>query len=189
MHPTEAVWARRRAEHVEEVRRAVRRHRGPVAVSHESAALLFGLPVYAHPDKAQLTRATGSRRTGRVHVSIAELPAEQLRVRDGVVITSPARTVVDIARARGLLAGLVTADAALRAGTPRKALHAVLASMPRWPGIGAAQRVAEHAHGSAESPLESVVRGRILDLGLPLPQLQHPIYADDGGLIARVDFY
>src|SRR5206468_4874942 len=96
---------------------------------------------------------------------------------------------VDIVRARGLLAGLVTADAALRADTSRGELYAVLESMSRWPGAGAARSVVEHADARSESPLESVVRSRIIALQLPAPQLQKPIYADDGWLVARVDFY
>ncbi|MDQ1699666.1 MAG: hypothetical protein QOG34_1529, partial [Frankiaceae bacterium] len=108
---------------------------------------------------------------------------------DGLLVTAPARTTVDIARARGFLPGLVTADAALRVGVPRSDLHAALASMPRWPGCTQARAIVRHAHGASESPLESVVRARLIGLGLPLPRLQQPIYADDGGLIARVDFY
>ena len=189
VHPSLAEWERRRAEHLAEVRRAVGRHRGTVAVSHESAALLLSLPVYAHPPKAQLTRTSGSRRAGRVHVAIADLPDDHLRVSDGLVLTSPARTAVDIARARGFIAGLVTSDAVLRAGTSRADLHDVLACMPRWPGSSSARHVVNHANGCAESPLESVVRARIVDLRLPMPTLQKPIYADDGWLIARADFY
>lgn len=160
-----------------------------MAVSHESAALLLGFPVYSHPDKARLTRASGSRRAGRVHVAVAELPAQHLLRCGELVVTSPARTAVDIARAGGFLAGLVTADAVLRAGTARTELHAALDSMPRWPGASAARRVVERADALSESPLETVVRARILNLGLPTPQLQKAIYAEDGWLIARVDFY
>jgi len=61
--------------------------------------------------------------------------------------------------------------------------------MPRWPGTKIAQAVVRHANGCAESPLESVIRARIVDLALPVPQLQRPLYTDDGWPVARVDFY
>jgi hypothetical protein len=183
------MWERRRAEHLEEVRRAIGRHHGPVAASHESAAVALGLPVYRHPAKAHLTRPAGSRRVGRVVVAIADLPARHVRMHRELAVTSPARTSVDIARARSFIAGLVTADAVLRTGTSRAELGDVLALMPRWPGIVSARRVVDHADALSESPLESVVRARIIELRLPLPSLQKRLYADDGWLIARVDFY
>ena len=131
--------------------------------------MLLGLPVYVHPSKAQLTRPAGSRRSGRVNVAVAELPADHLYQCQPLPVTSPSRTAIDIARARGFLAGLVTADAALRARTSPAELRAVLACMPRWPGAAAARLVADCADARSESPLESIVRARILQLNLPVP--------------------
>jgi hypothetical protein len=80
---------------------------------------------------------------------------------------------------------LVTADAALRRGLRHEQLVAVLAQMPRWPGVVAAAEVLRWADGRAESAAESVARARFILLGLPVPQLQVWLSADGG---RRVDF-
>src|SRR3954452_9027050 len=108
MHPSDERYARLRAAHVAEVRRALRRHAGLCAASHESAAIIRGLPVYAIPAKAQLTRLEGHRRNGRVRAVAAELSLDEVRVVDGIPVTSLARTAVDVARARPFVPALVT---------------------------------------------------------------------------------
>lgn len=180
----EAAFAAARQAHLSVAVRALRRHRGQCALSHETAAIALGLPTYRLPVKATLTRTTGSRRsTGRTDVAVAALPLEQVLLVNGVPVTSMARTVIDIARRRPFLEALVTADAALRRGLPQRQLVDVLAQMPRWPGAAAAAEVVRWADGHAESPAESVVRARFILLGLPIPRLQ--VWVDDH---RRVDF-
>jgi hypothetical protein len=147
------------------------------------------LPVYRVPAKVWLTRAEGSRRTaGRTEVSVAALPeghVVRVPALGDVLLTSMARTVIDIARRRPFLEALVTADAALRRGLARERLAEVLAQMPRWQGVPAAAEVVRWADGRAESAAESVVRARFILLRLPIPQLQVRVQADGG---RRVDF-
>src|SRR5207248_1080239 len=52
------------------------------------------------------------------------------------------------------------------------------------PGTPAARSVLRHADRLAESPLESVVRGRCVLLELPMPRLQ--VWVDD---FTRADFF
>jgi hypothetical protein len=61
--------------------------------------------------------------------------------------------------------------------------------MVRWSGIRAARRVVEFLDVRSESPGESASRVRLMEEGLPPPELQHEIFGPDGRLIARVDFY
>jgi hypothetical protein len=91
----------------------------------------------------------------------------------GVPVFSIERTIVDLARERGVRDGLVAADAALRERlTTRDQLEQTLALQRGWPGVRAARRVVELADGRAESPLESISRLCLLDGGLPSPDLQ-----------------
>lgn len=159
-------------------------------VSHASAALLHGLPLLFVPDRPCLTAAhdhAGSVPAVHLHRSRVA-PRERLRL-GPVRACSPARAAVDIAREAGVAAGLVVADAALAVGLAGvNDLLLGAARSTRRPRVGAARFVAEFADGLAESPLESVSRLRIAEVGLPAPLLQREIWID-GQFVRRVDFY
>jgi hypothetical protein len=160
------------------------------AASHMSAAVLAGLPVLSVPERACVTVAP--RYTGDAHG--AHLHRAEFR-RDGHLCdswprrTSVARTVADVARERGLAAGLVAADAALHRRLLSGAeLRDVIADCAKWPGIRRARAVAALADELSESPLESVSRLEISRLDLPMPTLQAEIYDLDGRFLGRSDF-
>lgn len=160
-------------------------------LSHCSAAVLHGLPLWSVPlDRVHVTRA---RRTGGRIGRIAHLHTAPLDVADAVevdefAVTSVARTVVDLARTTSFEAGVVVADAALRAGlVDREGLAASLRQAARWRGVATARRVVEFADGRSESVGESRSRVGIARAGLPPPQLQWEV-RQAGVLIARVDF-
>ena len=159
-------------------------------VSHEVAALLHGLPLLRPPQEAAVTLPRSVRtplRAGELRVHAAGLPRWHVTTVDGIPVTSPARTVVDLARWLGTRPGLVTADAALRAGAATAAqLVGVLVDCRGWPGMRMARRVVDFADGAAESPLESVCRLAFHQQGLPPPTLQ--AWIRDGDWAARVDF-
>jgi hypothetical protein len=117
------------------------------------------------------------------------LPAHHLDVVNGVVVTSIARTLMDIARATSLSAGVVPIDAALHDGlVSTDELWACARDCWNWPGIRRAQRALRYADGRAESPLESVSRLVITWLRLPEPEPQVSITDGLGRLVGRVDF-
>jgi hypothetical protein len=94
-------------------------------------------------------------------------------VHRGVQLTTPERTVIDIARNRPFRAGVVAADAALRGRhCTREQLLAIVDSCRRWPGLVRAKRVARFADSRAGSPLESISRVAFHEYGLPSPILQ-----------------
>lgn len=80
--------------------------------------------------------------------------------------TSPARTVVDLARLHGFVRGLVAADSYLACGYERAALDAVAARLKGSRGIGQARQVIEAAIGVSESPYESLARGLLIHSGM-----------------------
>lgn len=90
--------------------------RSGATVSHESAAILHGLPVLQRPRAPTLTITSGrSGTTNGAELHRASLPLAQIQSWHGCPVTSVARTVIDIAR-RDREAGLVVADAALNEG-------------------------------------------------------------------------
>jgi hypothetical protein len=165
---------------------------GPHAtVSHESAAYLHSIDLLGAPDVATLTCLPPHNwhaRTG-IRLHVADIPAEHRTVTARLPVTTPARTVVDLARTLSFRAGVVTADSALRRKLATKAeLTAVLAGCNGWQGARRAAAVIQFADARAESPLESIARVSFADTGLPAPELQVWL----GGTVepvGRVDFY
>jgi very-short-patch-repair endonuclease len=153
-------------------------------ISHESAAILHGLPILWSSELPVLIAP--ARSGGRNQVSLHLTALEESERDDwyGAPVTSVARTVVDIARSKGRSAGLVTADAALREGlTTLEMLGDAVRAATGRPGNVAARWVSEVADPLSESPLESLTRAAILMSGLSKPQLQ--VWIPSAG--ARVD--
>jgi len=162
----------------------------PAALSHASAAIALGLPVWgAGLDSVHVTRAGRSqsrREAGVVHHN-GVLPADQVVEVGGLRVTRVDRTVLDLARLAGFEAGVVTADAALHSKLVTVENLRVLAIAQRdWPGSRVASRVLAFADGLAESVGESRTRVLFHDQGLPKPRLQVEIRSR-GRLLGRVD--
>ncbi len=172
----------------------IRRNPGLVA-SHESAAYLHGidllLPAGRQVPLITLTRRPKEPSRGLVHgtlVRVATLPDDQVTTAFGVPVTTVARTVMDIARASGFMAGVVAADCALHSHVVVKVEFAIiLKECGQWPGVVRARQVIDFADGRAESALESVARVRFAQSGIPPPDLQVNIRGKQG-FIGRVDF-
>ncbi len=107
---------------------------------------------------------------------------------DGLVITSLARTAVDLARTLPYDQAVAVADGSLRAGADLGDLAECLEQAQRWHGSGQARRAIAVADGRSESVGESFSRIRISSAGLPEPVLQLEVFDDRGALIGRCDF-
>jgi len=119
----------------------------------------------------------------------AELRPADVTTRHGVPLTTPARTVVDVARTSPFMDGVVVADSAIHQLLASKSnLGRTLADRERWPGSDRARRARSFASGRAESVLESCARVLFREHGLPPPELQVILYGTDGGFVGRVDF-
>lgn len=148
-------------------------------LSHASAAALHGLPLWGVPlTRAHLTRGgvAGGRRSAHLHVHRAPLAPEDVVEVDGVRVTGPARTVVDLARTLPFTQAVSVADAAMHAElVGPEALAEALARGGRRRGGPAARRVLAFADGRAYGPGESRSRVAMHRAGLPEPVLQHEI--------------
>ncbi|MEJ8279907.1 hypothetical protein [Pseudonocardia spirodelae] len=162
-------------------------------VSGVSAAVLHGLPVWGVDlSRVQVTRDRGSGGRGgrRLVLRVGPLPDDDVVVVDGVATTSPARTVVDVARTVPFEAAVVVADAALhRHLTTREQLDAAVYDACGRHGIGRARAVVAFADPRPDGPGESRSRVRMQELHVVRPVLQHPVTDRDGRAIGTVDFW
>lgn len=153
-------------------------------ISHESSAIVRGLPVLVTPPLPILTAPGRSGSRSQLQLHLTSLDPYEYDSWYGAAVTSVSRSVVDIARSSGHAAGLITADAALREGlTTTDSLVESVGSAIGRPGNVTARWVVENADSLSESPLESLARAVLLISGLPKPQLQVWIPEAD----ARVD--
>jgi hypothetical protein len=165
------------AAHLTQAAAALVNLHGDPVVSYESAAIFWGLPVLGPTTVVHASRTRRCQGTTRSYPGLvlhhAGLPEHHRAEVRGCPVTSPARTVIDIARARPFRAGVVVADAALRYKLcSTEDLMQVARECAAWPGVRRARRVAEFADGRSASPLESISRVAFLDRGLPAPLLQ-----------------
>jgi hypothetical protein len=164
----------------------------PGVVSHVSAAVLHGLPIWNVPlGRVHLTRQASASGSGsrRVHQHVGRLPDDEVIALDGMAVTDLARTAVDVARTLPFEQAVVIVDAALATKkTTRDDLTDCLARMGAVPGVRHAARVVAFADRRSESVGESRSRVLLKRLGLPAPDLQVRLRRADGSEVARCDF-
>ncbi|BCK54339.1 hypothetical protein [Nocardia wallacei] len=160
-------------------------------VSHQSAAVIYGAPVWvALLGRIEVTR---NRRNGgriRPDMKVHCAPVDTVAELDGFVLTTPARTIVDVARTAPFEAAVVVGDALAREyGVTHGDLNAELELAHRRHGVAAARRVVDFLDPHSESVGESRSRVMLRRLGLPRPWSQGDVYGGAGRVLGRVDFY
>ncbi len=165
--------------------------KAPHVLSHDSAALMLGMPVLlGEPELVHVTRwlVLGGRTTTGVKHHRAPMAPCQIEEVDDIPVLDAARTAVDIAREHGERHGLVACDSALRRGVPRAGLWAAVAPMVCWPGVTVVRRCIELADAGAESVGESLLRLMVLGLGIGEVQTQFGLrgHGRDGWCDLRV---
>jgi hypothetical protein len=160
--------------------------RPTAALSHESAARLWGFPVRKQLlGPVRLTDPTLSRQARGYRVTQAPLRTGEVMRSGSLRLTAPSRTLLDCARQWDVDDAVVALDAGLLAGrVTAQDLTDGVAALRSWPGARRAARAVTLADGRAESPLETRCRLRIVGAGLPRPQLQTEIHA--GGRLGGV---
>ncbi|MET9326386.1 type IV toxin-antitoxin system AbiEi family antitoxin domain-containing protein [Tsukamurella sp. NPDC003166] len=170
-------------------------------VSHESAAVLHGIP-FLRPDREYvhftIDRKSGGWKRRAQHVHARPLPAGQITVLDGVRVTSRCRTAVDTAMSGGLERGVCAFDAVRfvpRYPTPDDPEPIPLAELEQCLGYLAHCRGAAIARESlglsvtcSGSPGESLSRMQILSARLPTPRLQTPFVLEEELFFADFDW-
>lgn len=167
-------------------------------LSHHSAAALHGLPVVdAWPDRAETTVLGGSALTSSATLRRHRVvrPPETVLI-DGILVTSLAQTVVDLATELPFPAAVAAGDAALgmlerrEGGAGVARLRVDLARIAGLLGSGRgsarARRVLAFVDPLSESPGESITRAALHLLSAPAPVVQHRI-TGISGRVWRVD--
>ncbi len=145
---------------------------GPDAtLSHRTASALWGFGAGSY--KIDVTTPHGNRGRAQIRVHRAVLHFEDVLVRDGIPVTSVARTILDLAAQLelGPLTQLIE-DSDRRDLFDLKALDRAIARRPRAAGIGRLRAVLGAYRGTADtrSKLERAFRALIAGAGLPEPQ-------------------
>lgn len=157
-------------------------------LSHESAAAVLNLPVLM-PERrvvhVAIDAASGGRRARTRHYHCG-LDYRDVVVVDGVQVTTPARTAVDIGACGTFAQALAAADSALRSGVSRDELGAMLDGRRRT-GAAKLRAAVRLADGRSANPGESFSRAQMLEAGLVAADLQVR-YDLANGSYAVVDF-
>jgi hypothetical protein len=130
----------------------------------------------------------GVRMRPTVGLMVHQRTGARLQRVAGRLATAPAWTAVEVARQLRRPRALATLDAVLRSTQcSRNDIECAIVEQRGRRGIVAVRGLLPFADGRAESAMESEARLVMIDHGLPLPELQYPIYGHDGELW-RVDF-
>lgn len=161
-------------------------------ISHGSALALHGLPLHevplALPTVTRHRPGGGSRRSTALVCSNLPLDGVVTEV-GGVPVTTPARTIIDVARTVSLESGVCAADEAIRKRLcTRGELRVEAEAAKGRTGVARARRLPDLTSGLAESVLESLIRLILVLGGLPEPELQVRLVGRSGEPF-RVDFY
>jgi very-short-patch-repair endonuclease len=154
---------------------AVLHYRGYAVLSHRSAAWLWGL-VDSRPSETTLTIVRGCHpRPGIKLHRVRALDAQEVRIRSGLPVTSPARTLLDFAAdaETGELEHAI-ATARFRDFASNRELERVLARNPARKGCGRLRRLIEA--DELESDGERRMFALLKAAELPLPQTQVPMF-------------
>lgn len=187
----ELAWQRANRQHLQRARQALLCHPGH-ALSHQSAALAYGWPVNLRPNApvhlTALTVRPQSRRTSGLVLHHCDSTANEVRVRQGLVLLAPARTVADCLRHLPPASAVAIADGALRQkDATEREIRAALALQHHWRGRPSALACLPLLDGRRETWLESYSFVRLHGLGIDLPTPQVEVFDEYGRFLGRVD--
>ncbi len=165
-------------------------HGRTLVLAHQHAARAWGLPrPLGDPGPLVfVTERPPARSTPALKIHVARLPTDEVVQRGRVLVTSPARTVVDCARALHPRDALAIVDAALhRRLLAESDIRQALDRQGGWPGVARARRVLALADGRRETALESWSAWSFAEQQVPPPVWQATICDSGGAFLGRSD--
>jgi hypothetical protein len=181
-----------RKQHLHRAVAAQRKRRSGLVLSHETAAIAWGLPAWGWPRGLTdfIDPGDGAPRSEHtVRIRSAPLGQDDVVDLDGVLVTSVQRTVLDLLMTRGREQAVVLVDDVLHRGRlDRAELADLVASRPSARARRRAAWAVGFGDAGAESPGESVSRVSVHDAGFVAPVLQKEC-RDADGLIGYADFF
>lgn len=161
-----------------------------LVLSHAHAAHAYALPgpLGGWGDMSFTCTSGPTRRRAGVRISVASLADDEVVPMGRVLVTSPARTVVDCARTSAGPDALAIADRAVRLGlVTHDELRCTLDRQKGWPGAVQARCVVRLADRRRETPLESWSAWSFDEQGVPPPVWQVVLCDADGVFLGRPD--
>ncbi|MEO7351275.1 MAG: type IV toxin-antitoxin system AbiEi family antitoxin domain-containing protein [Marmoricola sp.] len=180
------------ARHLLTARAVLRTAHSAMALSHTTALIAMGAPLWDLPlDDVHTTRLDG--RAGRREAGVAQhrgrvLPGDVTEIAD-MPVTSAVRTALDMTRIVDVEHSLVSMDWLLHTkALDKPELRSRAAAMNLSPGTLATDLTIRLADGRLESVGESRSNYLFWRGGLPKAEPQYTVYDERGNLFARVDF-
>ena len=165
--------------------------RSDVVLSHHSAARLLGLPLIDWPTAVHITEPQSSRRRSKngVIVHRRELRTDDVAEVGGFKVTGLLRTLVDLSCEASFRDAVAALDHARREFGSACSIEVLLEALELQGSrqVRRAVRSIEFSTDSSMSPLESLSRVVIAELGFPAPELQKEIRTAAGPRFA--DFW
>lgn len=151
--------------------------RSSAVLSTYSAARVWGLPIinpWPWEVDISVPPASGRRSKNGVTVHRQHLAPAELTCHDSYLLTSPVRTLIDLARVAPFRDAVAALDAGLATGLVSRAeLETAVESCGLMPGCRRALRAIQFASPLAKLPGESFSRVLMHEQGFPAPELQH----------------
>jgi hypothetical protein len=193
MAPTSPAALTVERQHMLQARHVAARLGAGSVLSHQSAVLLHGLPLWGAPlGNVQVTRVGTSSTRVRAGVKShrRSLTDGEVTMVGALRVTTASRALVDLACEAGFESAVCSMDAALRTGAASTStLTAALERVDGQTGAGNARRAVAFADARSESVGESRMRVAIVELGVRSTVLQQEFRGTAGGVIGRVDFW
>jgi hypothetical protein len=152
-----------------------------------SAAALHGAR-WIDPGLPAMIIDTNRRPARGVRASSDRIEDDEICLLDGMRVTTPARTALDLACRLPVDSAVSAIDALARASRLKMADVELLVARYRGRhGIRNARAALDLVDPGAESPRETWLRLLLICAGFPRPQTQIPVYNEFGVLIAELD--
>lgn len=162
-------------------------------IVERTAAWVHGINLHAPHERfvvpdlevVSLRGHTSIRRPG-IYGGSRDLQPQDIMEINGVTVTTPLRTALDLACLDGLLPAIAALDAFMRAfGITREEFERELPRFRRRRGVVQLRRAVPLATPLAESQAESWLRAALIQEGFELPEPQ--IEVREGGTVVRID--
>ncbi|UDY23005.1 DUF559 domain-containing protein [Nocardioides sp. Kera G14] len=143
----------------------------PGFASHSTAARLWGLPIPMLPDEHVTVGALKHRRQRpgvRCHHTKGR---PRVKLKDGVYVSSPEQTFVEMATLLPLVDLVVVGDHIVKKGLSTLGRLRAYCQKAKGPGATAARAAATYVRNGVESPMETRTRMLIVLAGLPEPEV------------------
>ena len=137
----------------------------------------------------EVPRAFARSKRGELNGRRRQLLPDEISIVDGVPVTSPARTWIDLAERLSLPDLIAAGDSVLRMGVPPAELAEMVRRARRRRGVVRARAALPLLNARSRSRPESHLRYALVSCGLPEPKVNVAIFSAVGEWLAEPDLH